>query len=250
MSDKLSIVCWRWGGKTMGRTRPDYTARHVNTLASMVDRHLRRKHEVVCVTDNPEGIDGAIRIVPLWDDLREYGRCYVRLKAFARGMGDVLGERFVSLDLDTVITGALDPLFETDADFMAWSDPGRVTPYCGSQWMLKAGSHPEVFEEFDPARAAGLKAEKGYFGSDQAWMSHMLPDCPTWGKSSGVYSFRLHLLRTRGADEMGPRFRKRIRVRGVPKLPSNARIVHFHGLYDPSQKQIQDLVPWVSEHWR
>lgn len=234
----------------MGR-RVGYTARHVNTLARMVDRNLSMPHEIVCVTDDPEGIDGGVRIVPLWDDLREHGRCFVRLKAFARDMADILGPRFVSLDLDTVVVRPLDPLFDRPESFVVWSDPSRVTPFCGSQWMLTAGAHPEVFETFDVAEHARLKAEKGFFGSDQAWMAHKLPSAATWTKEDGVYSFRMHILRIRGGDILPNRFKRRIRSAGTaPKLPDGARIVHFHGLYDPSMPLIRDALPWVREHWR
>jgi hypothetical protein len=234
----------------MGRSRPAYSAHHVNVMAAMIDRWHKGPFEIVCITDDPEGIDGSIRIVPLWDDLKNNGRCFVRLKAFAKGMDEILGPKFASLDLDTVICGPIDETFAPDVDFMIWSDPSRITPYCGSQWMVKPGSHPEVFDKFDPVRAASLKAEFGYFGSDQAWLSYMLPNAPVWTKAHGIYSFRMHLMRNYGGDPVGVRFRKRLRARGTPKLPHNARIVHFHGAYDPSQKMIQDLIPWVKEHWR
>lgn len=245
---EFAVVCWKWHGKTMGKGRPDYTATHVNRLASMVNRHLRMKHEIICVTDDPAGIDGGVRIVPLWDDLRRCGRCYVRLRAFARDAAELLAPRFVSLDLDTVVVGPLDPLLERSEPFVIWSDPSRITPYCGSQWMLTAGAHPEVFEQFDHMTAALLKERKGFFGSDQAWIAHMLPNAPVWTQADGVYSFRRHILKIRGIEPIGPRLRRMIETR-PPVLPDNARIVHFHGLYDPSQLFLQRLIPWIKENW-
>lgn len=234
----------------MGHTRPDYTAGHVNRLASMVSRHLRMPHEIVCVTDRPEGIDGGIRIVPLWDDLRNYGRCFVRLKAFSPEMRDIIGERFVSLDLDTVIVGELDPLFDRPEPFVIWSDPSRLLPYCGSQWMLTAGYAPQVFEQFDYEIWKMLKPERNWHGSDQAWMAHTLPGTATWGRGDGVYSFRLDIMKHRGVELMPGRFKRMVDRWGAPKLPKNARIVHFHGLYDPSQNYLRECVPWIEEHWR
>jgi len=247
---KLSVVCWKWGGHTMGHHRANYNAKHVNTLASMVSRHLKMPHEIVCVTDNPEGIDGGVRIVPLWNDLHDLGRCFVRLKAFSAEIGDLLGERFVSLDLDTVITGPLDPLFDRPEPFVVWADPSRKTPYCGSQWMLTAGALPQVWSEFSHAEHATLKQKFGYFGSDQAWMAHKIKDAPRWTKADGVFSFRMHLMQLRGGDPFGLKFRRRVKYMGAATLPPNARIVHFHGAHDPSQAMVQTQLPWVVENWR
>lgn len=246
---KLSVVCWLWQGKTMGM-RVDYTARHVNILASMVSRHLRMPYEMVCVTDTPEGIDGSVRIVPIWDDLKQHGRCFVRLKAFAPGMQDILGERFVSLDLDTLVVGNLDPLFDRPGDFVIWADPSRITPYCGSMWMVKAGSHPEVFTEFDIAEHATLKPRFDYFGSDQAWMAYKLPNAATWTKHDGVLSFKNHILRVKGGEVLPRRFKRKIRWNGTPPLPEHARIIHFHGRNDPTQRVLHEICPWIAEHYR
>jgi hypothetical protein len=249
VADKLAIVCWKWKGQTMGKERPDYGALHVNRLASMVDRWLKMPHEIVCVTDDPEGIDSGIRIVELWPELRQHGRCYVRLKAFARDAAEFLAPRFVSLDLDTVVVGPLDPLFDRPDPFVIWSDPSQITPYCGSQWMLTAGAHAEVYEHFDAMRAATLRKKNGYLGSDQAWMAYMLPNAPVWTRPDGVYSFRMHLLKNRGAEWVGNRFKRWMRRKGIPRLPENARIIHFHGLYDPSQLYLHRSIPWIENNW-
>ena len=233
----------------MGGARAEYSAHHVNVLASMVGRWLKMPHEIVCVTDSPDGIDGGVRIVPLWDDLREHGQCFLRLKAFAPEMRDVFNDRMISLDLDTVVTGPLDPLFDRPEPFVALRDPSGFAPYCGSQWLLAVGSHSEVFTRFDYEQWRLLKPVRGWQGSDQAWISYMIPDAPTWTDADGVYSFKDHICGIKGPiliqlvrSEM-----QQIRLRS---LPVDARIVHFHGLYDPSRRFIRDMIPWVDEHWK
>ena len=84
---------YRWNSQFI------YSAEHVNKLYRAVHRNLRLRHEFVCITDIPAGIDPAIRIVPLWNDDRNLGGSYVRLRAFAADMRDVLGPRFVCFDL-------------------------------------------------------------------------------------------------------------------------------------------------------
>lgn len=247
---KLSVVLWLWSGRTMGYQRVRYTAKHVNVMASMISRHLKMRHEVVVVTDLPEGIDGGVRIVPMWGDLARHGRCFRRLKLFDPAMRDLIGERMVSLDLDTVIVGPLDSLFDRPEPFVIWSDPSRLLPYCGSQWMLTAGYRPDVFTTFNYEEWRRLKPTRGWHGSDQAWMAHKLPGAATWGKADGVYSYRLDLLREGQQPDGLKRFRRKTRIYRRPKLPEGARIVHFHGLFDPSQPVILDAVPWVAENWR
>lgn len=105
----IRIVCWKWNPLGPKWNRAKYTADHVNRFASMVNRHLSMPHEIVCITDDPAGIDrSAVRIVPMWDDVREFGMCWTRLKVFKPEMADLIGPRFVSIDLDCVIVGSLD----------------------------------------------------------------------------------------------------------------------------------------------
>ena len=57
----------------------------------------------------PKGIDGDVRVVPIWNDFAHLRgpngvNCYRRLRAFSAEAADLIGPRFVSLDLDCVIT--------------------------------------------------------------------------------------------------------------------------------------------------
>lgn len=257
MNEPLTFVLWLWQGKTMGDGRVDYVADHVNRAASMLSRHVTRPHEVVCVTDMPDGIVPWVRIVPMWDDLADLGKCYRRLKVFDPAMREVLGPRVVSMDLDTVITGNLDHLFAGDEPFKIWGDrvPRAMVasePYCGSLFMLTPGYRPDVFTSFDPGVALDLRKRYGFVGSDQAWMSHVIKGAPTWTKADGVYSFRLDI-----KLKVNIRSRGRIAGRGGATqtmrrgdLPPEARIVFFHGLEDPSQTHLHVHHKWILEHWK
>lgn len=255
----LTFVTWLWSGKTMGSKRSDYVADHVNRLASMIRRNTTLPHEIVCVTDMPEGIDPSVRIVPMWPDLREYGRCYRRLKVFDPAIRKVLGPRIVSIDLDTVITGNIDHLFTRPEPFVIWGDRSQVdaaqgTPYCGSLFMLDIGYRPEVFTEFNPEIALNLRKTRGWVGSDQAWLGHMIPAAPVWKKADGIYSFRLDIqirvpLRQKGFVA-GRREAAPARLFRSGELPANACIVFFHGHEDPSQTHLHVQHKWIVTHWR
>lgn len=234
----LGVVCWRW--RPPAGYRSTFGPQTVNTLRRMVKRHLSIPHRFFCVTDDPKGIDKEVEIVPLWNDFADvpspHGRgnpsCYRRLKMFSAGAASMFGPRFVSLDLDCVVTGSLDPLFDRPEDIVLWGDTNPTTPYNGSMILLRAGSRTKVWDEFDPQTSPRKAAALGYFGSDQAWIGAALgPNEPKWSKADGVYSYRCDL-------------------RGKHDLPEGARLVIFHGQHDPWARDVQQRHAWVREHYQ
>ncbi len=233
--ERLPIVSFKWRGHI------PYFAEDVNIWARMVDRHLARDHELVCVTDDAEGIDGGIRTIPLWRDHFEHGRDWHRLKLFAEEMADLIGPRFVVMDLDTVICGQLDPLFDNDAPFKAWADPNRPSQYCTALFMMDAGAFPHVYYGFNAKLAMELRTSGQFLGYDQAWVSYVLSGQPKWTAADGVESFRVDILK--GADiENAPESAK--------LLSPTAVMVNFHGRYNPRDEAVRERFPWVSEYHR
>lgn len=230
----LPIVCFKW------TPRPGYRSvfgpETVNALKRMVDRWYADPHEVVCVTDDATGIDPDVRIVPLWGDYADVpsphgGKnpsCYRRLKLYAPEMADVIGPRFVAMDLDCVVTGDLRPLWNRPEDIVLWGDTHPKTHYNGSMVLMTAGCRPRVWTTFDPKRSPRQSLDAGHFGSDQGWVSYCLGGGePKWTKADGVYSYRNH-----------------IRHHNRRELPAGARVVMFHGAVDPWMPIAADL-PWV-----
>jgi hypothetical protein len=238
MTPPLTVVCWRW--RPAPGYRSTFAPETVNVLRRMVARHYPDPHEFVCVTDDPAGIDPAIRIVPAWNDFAAVPSphagnkpsCYRRLRAFAPDIAAVLGPRFVSLDLDCVVVGDLRPVWNRPEPFVIWGDTHKRTRFNGSMFLLTAGARPQVWDRFDPACSPALAQAAGNFGSDQAWISYCLdgPE-PMWSKDDGVFSYRLDIARAGG------------------RLPKTARIVFWHGLIDPWSAEGQRL-GWVREHYR
>jgi hypothetical protein len=235
----LAFVCFKW--KSPQGYRSTFGPQAVNTLRAMVDRHYRGAHEFVCITDDPTGIDGDIRIVPLWNDFADLpsphgGKnpsCYRRLKMYAPEAADIIGPRFVAMDLDVVITGPLNPLFDRPEDFVIWGDtnPQPGSHYNGSLVLMTAGARKQVWERFDPVESPKASLKAKCWGSDQGWISYCLgPGETKWTKADGVYSYRNHINTTGG------------------QLPANARLVVFHGSQDPWSEKSKRL-PWVREHY-
>lgn len=206
----------------------------------MVARHYPRPHRFVCVTDDPAGLDASVTVVPLWRDharlrsLHGAGKpsCFRRLKAFSAAAAQWFGPRFVSLDLDCVIVADLRPLWDRPEDFVIWAGQHPTTPYNCSMYLLATGARRQVWETFDPVSSPQRAALAGHYGSDQAWISACLgPHEATWTQADGIYSFRNDLKRK------------------TETLPSNARVVFFHGHRDPWDPFCQELA-WVREHYR
>lgn len=236
----LSVVTWKW--KPAPGYRSTFGPETVNTAKRMVARHYPDPHRFLCVTDDPAGIDADVEIVPLWNDFANVPSphggnnpsCYRRLRMFHPEIGQVFGERFVSMDLDCVVTGDLRPLFNRTEDFVAWGDtnPKPGSHYNGSLMLMTAGARPQVWTQFDPATSPQLSLRAQCWGSDQGWISYCLGGGEKkFGHKDGVYSFRNDLQQTR-------------------ELPQNARLVIFHGRHDPWGPYAQMNFRWIAEHYR
>lgn len=256
MNNKLKIVCWKWENVVEEfRNREVYTAEHVNKFARMVSRNLSIPHEIVCITDSPEGIDSSVRIVPIWDDFKYYGMCYRRLRVFSEKMKDIIGPRFVSMDLDCVIVKDITSLFVHNADFKIWHSENKGAPYCGSMFMMDAGARKSIWENFKMDDLIWLEGVGGWggikskrwahktaydagftIGSDQAWISYNLyPKEHTWGKADGVFNFKKDLYK---------------KYRSQYHVLKKAKIIFFPGEHDPSHKELYKEHPWIPELYK
>lgn len=233
----LRVVTFKWHKPGY---RSCFTGEHVNVLRRMVARHYASPHEFVCITDDAEGLDPAIRVIPLWDDFAHLRspngskrpNCYRRLKLFSPEAAEIIGPRFVVLDLDMVVTGDLTPLFDRQEDFVIWGDTNPKTYYNGSMVLMSAGARRQVWDDFDPVRSPSVAKAAGQYGSDQAWISYRLGRGEAmWSTQDGVYSYALHVRPSGG------------------ELPRDARLVVFHGSTDPWMPEAQQH-DWVRAHWR
>lgn len=239
MIKPLSIVTWKWASPPGYRSV--FGPEQVNILRRMVARHYQQPHRFLCVTDDPDGIDPEVEIIPAWNDFADVpspsgGKnpsCYRRLRAFHPDIGLVFGPRFVSLDLDLVITGDMCPIWDRPEDFVIWGDTNPRTFYNGSMFLMTAGARSQIWTDFDPATSPALARAAGHHGSDQGWFSYRLgPGEAKWTQADGVYSFR---------NDLAPQ--------GASRLFPNAKMVIFHGSVDPWAPAGQ-RIEWVREHYR
>lgn len=239
MSEKMVFVSWKW--KPPAGYRSKFDASTVNVLLSMLGRHYSAPFELVCITDDPVGIDPRVRIVELWNDFADvpsphgHGNpsCYRRLKMFSKEAATFIGPRFVSIDLDVAIVSDITDLFSNDVDFRMYGDTARDTPYNGSLIQHRAGTRTQLWETFDPRTSPKLGVKQRFVGSDQAWIGVCLgPDEPKFTSRDGVFSYR-NEIRNQGG-----------------KLPPTAKIVVFHGAVDPWSPAIRAQHDWVRLHYQ
>jgi hypothetical protein len=145
-----------------------------------------------------KGYLAGIDVQPLWKDLKlrvptapSKPNCYTRLKLFDPKLDHPIARytRVISIDLDCIIFDDLSPLFDNEPFKIV---KGRVCPYNGSMWQINFGHHHDVYTKFDPKKSPFIASSqlhngRNYYGSDQAWLSHMIKDAPVWHDYEGVY---------------------------------------------------------------
>lgn len=248
---KLTIVGWLWRDK---RCRTQYMPEHADTWARMLHRNVTIPHRFVLLTDRMKNrYDSLIEPMSLWDDWRDvrcklwpkqYPQCWLRLKAFSKEMRSILGEKFVSIDLDCVVTGSLDAVLSRNGDFRICHRPpteplNGANPYQGSMWMMTTGSRAGVWEKFRGSESFDYilnryppDVAKKYLATDQGWMLYALgPYERGWDRLSGVY-FWPWLKANKLTDQ----------------LPENAKIVFFQGQQKPWN--LEERPEWVKQHYQ
>ena len=113
MSDNnINVLCMKWGTK--------YSPEYVNTLYSMVNRNLLRSFRFICLTDDPSGLNEKIETFPIPElsiNLSGPERGWNKLSVFTKPLYDIEG-KVLCLDLDLIITGSLDELFDQPGDVL------------------------------------------------------------------------------------------------------------------------------------
>jgi hypothetical protein len=211
--EELTICTWRWGTK--------YPGHYLERLRAGVARHLKQEYRFAVFSPTAE--DEHLTAVP---------GCFARLRMFDpewQAEHKIVG-RLVCMDLDAIVTGPLDTLFDRPEEFviLRGGNASNPCPFNGSLQMLRAGARPDVWSDFS-LKAAG-EVPFYEFPDDQAWLAAKMPDAAGWtvGPESGAYCFQKP---------------------GWPKgeaLPADARFVAFPGWRDPSKFTHLD---WVKRNW-
>jgi hypothetical protein len=243
----LTVACYYWLDPARKRSY-QLTPEDVRIWDRMVARNLTIPHRRVCITHRPDLID-FMETVPLDTTKHVPGTCLVKLMSHRPDIAGLLGDRICVMDIDCVVTGNLDPLFDRDEPAVWWKNPnytegGRRGFYQGSMQLFSAGARSFLWSDFNQSSAQLINRRFG--GAEQAWISERLNTSwpepgwnwsdPCWTDADGVY----------GAGRL---FNGRQGIGVQTELPENARIVFFPGDRAPSQPDVRDKHPWIAEHY-
>jgi hypothetical protein len=240
---KLTICTFLWhDDRAKCRNIYEFTTHHILRTKRQVDKYLTLPHEFVVVTDTPDILkdEADIRTVKLDKTTFVPGTRYAKLMLWRKDIGDIIGKRIAYIDLDCVITGSLDPVFDRPEDVVLWRNPNygiknRRGRYNTSIMLLNAGARPHLYDTFNPSKHP-KELRKVMGGTDQAWVSTQLSttDEAYWSSDDGVY----------GAGRL-----KDIAPGVKTTLPDNARIVFFPGPREPGMPEIQKIHPWIKDYF-
>jgi hypothetical protein len=124
----ITCVTYAWGKK--------YNAVYIDRLAAGIKRHLKQPHRFVVITDDFARCSLGLSCwaIPREDRyLTEVRGCFARLRLFdpeflSQHMVEA-DERVVCLDLDMIITGPLDPLFDRPEPFVILQGVNASNPW-------------------------------------------------------------------------------------------------------------------------
>ena len=240
-----TVICMKWGSR--------YGADFVNRLYASIQRNTQRETQLVCLTDDPTGVDKNIRCEPipdinLPDDLvlTPWRKLVLWQDGLVGLSGDVL-----FLDLDLVITGNLDEMFDFEPGKFCvienWTQIGKKIGNT-SCFRWNVGQEKHIFDQLETEQERILSS----YRIEQVYISKEVGEMVFWPRDWCV-SFKHSLL-----PKWPLNFFK------VPALPPHTKIVAFTGKPDqdealkgewpvktPWKKLYKHVRPtaWIKDHW-
>ena len=211
MNEPMLICCVKEG--------PLYSVDYVNILLAMIFRNTSKEFRFLCFTDDAQGLSHRADAMPLPLELKGAG-WFNKLYLFKDGLFK-RGQQIFYFDLDTMITGSLDEIFDYRGDFCILRDFLHLGSKYGSGVM--SWQSGEVAHIWNNYQAAGYPRVDG---GDQNWIEQQVQRADFWQDEfpSEFVSWKVYC---RG---------------GVPK---DAKVVCFHG--KPKPHELGDET--IKTHW-
>lgn len=214
---KKQVICIRWGEK--------YGVDYVNRLYAMVARNITPPFDFYCFTDTFEGLDPGITAMELPDlgcDMPKVRQgIWGKSRLWRADLGGLSGP-VLFLDLDVVVTGNLDALFEHGSpdDVILTRNPN--TPF---ERLGQTSLYRFPIEKLAPLREEFLAdpqgtAEKYVF--EQRFVTRCTPGGVKFWPKGWVATFKWHCIRLFPINFFAP-----------PKLPDGTKVVIFPGALNP-----------------
>ena len=237
MSKDRVIICMKWG--TL------YPASYVNVLYQACRANITGDFKFVCLTENQDGLDPAIISHPIPDlNLEPHHWTkggWPKLAVFAKDFFGLTG-RALFIDLDTVISGSLDPFFDYKAPKMVTIDTGptwgvsdtNASPLAGTGiFTFDLGAHSNILDHFMHNRDAIVNEHR----IEQIYVQDMVDNMAFWPQD-WVLSLKYHLRRPALTGL----------VLAPPEPQPENRVIAFHG--EPRPIDLVNGGVWgIGPHW-
>ncbi|MFB9211948.1 glycosyltransferase [Echinicola jeungdonensis] len=226
-----------------------YGPEYVNRLYEMVKNNLRFPFQLICFTDNKEGIRKEVVCFPIPevnipDGLPE--RMWRKLTVFKKDLYGLKGEALF-LDLDVVIVDNMDPFFQLEGEFRIIKDYRKKWRGTGnsSVFRFELGRHYEIFDFF----LKNFEEIRKKHRNEQEYLTSIM-------KEKGILSY--------WPERWCPSFKYDcvskfpLAFWKKPKIPHGARIIIFHGEINPPKaikggwgKFYRYVRPakWIKKYW-
>lgn len=252
-----NVICIKWGTK--------YTVKYINALYHGVINNTKYKINFYCFTDNSDGLDSGIIVKPLPKlNVKEIRNAYLKEVGLCANdlVEELVGQRVLYFDLDTVIVGNIDSFFEIPKNdefyiIKDWNHSnGKVGQ--GSCFSFVVGTLGYIKDYFEEHYE---EIYKKYYTASQEYLSDKVVEkynkLNFWPDEK-VKSFRFHCLPT----PLIP-FLRHFKT---ATIPANASVICFHGR-PKLEEAIEGIWPekhlwkkifykhlkpvdWLKEYWK
>jgi hypothetical protein len=244
------IICFYWQGdrwqegtsykpsdpsfvnhlKRSGPVTRELASKYVNNLFRGASRFTTVPFKFICFTNERLNLDSSIAVRPF--PLITTKGVLPRMYMFSKDAG-LFGSQVLCLDIDVIITGALDDLLNYRGMFctrLSWTR-GEETLIDGDIMSFRAGIATENLF-WDPIQKDVANAERiSGGGRERFWVRHVMGGhADVWQKEvpGAVCSYKHHV------------------VPNKKQIPEGTKIVSCHGY--PRPHQIEDK--WRTEYWK
>ncbi len=246
MNQNRVVLCMKWG--TL------YPAEYVNVLYRACRAHISGDFRFVCLTNETEGLLPEVESFPIPDIGLEHRHYYhgawPKLAVFSEQLYGLSG-RCLFIDLDTVIWGSLDALFDVPGPLVAinnapWTNEAGPRTM-SSVFAFEIGALGHVVTDLQANRDEQIALHD----IEQEYLHHVVKGIQYWSQD-WLVSFKYHLRRPLIID----RFLQ-------PSSPSEGvRFLVFHGRprpvdlvrppkgnWDRFPHYGSGVVDWMRDYW-
>lgn len=217
------VLCMRWGHL--------YSPEYVNVLYRACCQHIQGAFQFICLTDDHHGIAEGVECYPIPDiglaPQHYYDGAWPKLTVFLEDLYGLNG-RALFIDLDSVICGSLDEMFETKGTLVGidvgkrWRNPSAAAaPRLGTGvFAFDLGTLSVALAEITEKRDEVIAKDR----LEQTYLARQIGDLCYWPRD-WVLSFKYHLHRRFGLGL----------IQQPRTPPSQTKIVAFHGKPRPHE---------------